>query len=119
MNGLTAPVISPVGLPTDPARERSATFMFTYDRTVAFECVLDASATVACGHGLFGSRTYPGSARRRPAHVRGASRLGHEDELARVVLVDDRRPVRRAAGRPRAAASSGDSDGGSSGDGGS
>ena len=58
-SGLRAPVISSVGLPTDPTRERSAAFMFTYDRTADFRCTLDG-AGMDCGTGLFGQAAYEG-----------------------------------------------------------
>jgi hypothetical protein len=53
-------VISSVGAPTDPTEERSATFMFTDERTVRFGCSLDGSPFRSCGRGLFGSASYPG-----------------------------------------------------------
>jgi len=58
-SGLGAPVISPVGLPTDPTTARSAAFMFTYDRTAEFRCTLDA-ADAECGSGIFGQAVYEG-----------------------------------------------------------
>ena len=58
-SGLRAPVISPVGLPTDPTRERSAAFMFTYDRTADFRCTLDGAGR-DCGTGVFGRAVYEG-----------------------------------------------------------
>jgi len=118
-NGLTAPIISPIGLPADPARERSATFMFTYDRTVAFECTLDGAATAACGLGLFGSRTYPGplALGRHTFEVRAvtdtetSSPASYSWTIA-VPSADGDTPGTSGSG-------SGDSDAGSSGDGGS
>jgi hypothetical protein len=58
-SGLGAPVISTVGLPTDPTTERSAAFMFTYDRTADFRCTLDG-ADADCGSGIFGQAVYDG-----------------------------------------------------------
>ena len=58
-SGLRAPVISSVGLPTDPTRERSAAFMFTYDRTADFRCTFDG-AREDCGSGVFGQVVYEG-----------------------------------------------------------
>ena len=58
-SGLGAPVISPVGLPTDPTTARSAVFMFTYDRTADFRCRLDG-ANADCGSGIFGQAVYEG-----------------------------------------------------------
>lgn len=118
-NGLTAPIISSVGLPTDPARERSATFMFTYDRTVAFECMLDGGATAACGVGLFGSRTYPGplAVGRHTFEVRAVSgtKTSSPASYSWTIVVPS-----PGGGTPGAGGGgSGDSGGGSSGDGGS
>ena len=59
-NGLAAPVISRIGLPTDPTRERSAAFMFTNERSVDFRCTLDEREPTACGTGLFGSASFAG-----------------------------------------------------------
>ena len=59
-NGLTPPVISSVWRPADPTRETSAAFMFTNERTVAFQCSLDEQAQRACGAGVLGAVTYPG-----------------------------------------------------------
>lgn len=67
-NGLPAPVISPIGLPTDPTGETSATFMFTDERSADFRCVLDEREPTACGVGLFGSASYAGPLARGP-HV--------------------------------------------------
>jgi hypothetical protein len=58
-SSLRAPVISPVGLPTDPTRERSAAFMFTHGRTADFRCTLDG-AWRDCGTGVFGRAVYEG-----------------------------------------------------------
>jgi hypothetical protein len=58
-SGLGAPVISPIGLPTDPTTERSAAFMFTYDRTADFRCSLDGVGA-DCGSGIFGRAVYEG-----------------------------------------------------------
>jgi hypothetical protein len=60
-SGLRAPVISSVGLPTDPTPERTAAFMFTYDRTTDFRCTFDG-AREDCGSGVFGQATYEGLA---------------------------------------------------------
>jgi hypothetical protein len=57
---LTAPVISSVGLPTDPTPVRSATFFFTNEQTVEFRCTLDGGVPASCGAGLLGSKSYPG-----------------------------------------------------------
>ena len=59
VSALRAPVISSVGLPTDPTRERSAAFMFTYDRTADFRCTFDG-VREHCGSGVFGQVTYEG-----------------------------------------------------------
>ena len=58
-SGLGAPVISPVVLPTDPTTERSAAFMFTYDRTADFRCTLDGAGS-DCGSGILGQAVYGG-----------------------------------------------------------
>jgi hypothetical protein len=58
-SNLGTPIISPVGLPTDPTTERSAAFMFTYDRTADFRCTLDGADT-DCGSGIFGQAVYEG-----------------------------------------------------------
>lgn len=58
--GLSAPVISSVGLPADPTTVRSATFFFTNEQTVEFRCTLDGGAPDSCGAGLLGSESYPG-----------------------------------------------------------
>jgi len=57
---LNAPIISSVGLPTDPTTVRSATFFFTNEQTVAFSCTLDGGEPASCGAGLLGSSSYPG-----------------------------------------------------------
>ena len=57
---LTAPVMSSVGLPTDPTTVRSATFFVTNEQTVEFRCALDGGAPSSCGSGLLGSMSYPG-----------------------------------------------------------
>src|SRR4029078_3339883 len=59
-SGLGAPVISPVGLPTDPTTERSAAFMFTYDRTADFRCTFDGAGS-DCGSGILGQAVYGGA----------------------------------------------------------
>jgi len=58
--GLTAPVISTIGLPPHATRETAAAFMFTNARTVAFRCALDGRAATPCGTGVFGRAAYRG-----------------------------------------------------------
>jgi hypothetical protein len=75
-NALEPPLISSVGLPTDPTRARSAAFMFTSGRAVEFRCTLDRRAPTSCGVGVFGSQTYPGplESGRHTFEVRAVSR---------------------------------------------
>ncbi len=56
-DGLSPPVISSVGLPTDPTHETAAAFMFTNARSVEFRCTLDEGEPTACGAGFMGAET--------------------------------------------------------------
>jgi hypothetical protein len=58
--GLSLPVISPVGLPTDPTRETAAAFMFTSATSAEFRCALDGGDETHCGAGFLGAESYPG-----------------------------------------------------------
>ncbi len=58
--GLSPPLISPVGLPTDPTRETAAAFMFTSATSARFRCALDGGDETDCGAGILGAETYPG-----------------------------------------------------------
>ena len=58
--GPPTPVISSVGLPTNPTYQTSARFMFTDAQSVTFECARDGASYSPCGANFFGSKSYPG-----------------------------------------------------------
>src|SRR4029078_8014213 len=82
-SGLGAPVISPVGLPTDPTTARSAAFMFTYDRNADFRCTLDGAGS-DCGSGILGQAVYGGplALGRHTLEARALSRRGESPPAA-------------------------------------
>lgn len=59
-DGLAPPVISSVGLPTDPSTDTAAAFMFTSATSAGFRCTLDEGDVTDCGAGFLGAETYPG-----------------------------------------------------------
>ena len=80
--GPPTPVISPIGLPKDVTRQRSARFTFSAARPVTFECTLDARPFTTCGANVVGSKSYPGPLPWGQHTFKVRSALGHRTSPA-------------------------------------